>query len=390
MSRNELISDEDLVQFEELAKAYKTKSLGPLFDNDLPDGDLSMLNEVIDTAFTIGLCAAPDPSQPGYEYGIWGKTINGTGLLSSVLLLLKIAEECGGIAALFHWQGLASQCIIHGKEGLGNETKRIGLGIQNKSGLPSFKQIIGLGEAIDPDSCKYRREDSGYVLNGTVYFVYCMDPVDHYLVFADCDNSFAWFTVPVDTKGVSTQTVGYRTGLRGCTLNNVSFYNVRIDKDYRVDNDNAFDLLQRTLTIAWTGLSAIAAGIARGAVNQAFQYASERYQGGTVIENHPIIQGLLSQSYAKAETAKSMVMSLTNIDLNKTESMMKAASAKLVCLNLCFSAVTDSLQVLGGYGYMEDFGMEKRLRDITVLKSSFGSPGYLKKFIFNCHKEYIL
>ncbi len=387
MTSNQLISKEDLIQFEELAKAYKTKTLGPLFDNDLPDGDLSMLNEAMDTAFNIGLCAAPDPSQPGYEYGIWGKTINETGLLSSVLLLLQIAEECGGIAALLHWQGLASQCLIYGKEQQKTAIKRVGLCIQNQSGLPSFEQVADSVEAISPDSCKYHREDSGYVINGTKYFVYCMEPIDHYLVFADCDNNLAWFLVPIDTKGVSAEAVSHRTGLRACTLNNVSFDNVLVDEEYRIDNDNALNLLRKTLTIAWTGLSAIAAGIARGAVNQAFQYASERYQGGTVIENHPIIQGLLSHSYARAETARSMVMSLAYLEPDKTESMMKAASAKLVCLDLCFAAVTDSLQVLGGYGYMEDFGMEKRLRDITVLKSSFGSPGYLKKFIFNCHKE---
>jgi alkylation response protein AidB-like acyl-CoA dehydrogenase len=56
-------------------------------------------------------------------------------------------------------------------------------------------------------------------------------------------------------------------------------------------------------------------------------------------------------------------------------------------MELCSRAVTDCLQTFGGYGYMEDFGMEKRLRDVTVLKSASGSPTYLKQIIFDIEKE---
>jgi alkylation response protein AidB-like acyl-CoA dehydrogenase len=59
-----------------------------------------------------------------------------------------------------------------------------------------------------------------------------------------------------------------------------------------------------------------------------------------------------------------------------------SAITRLAALSLSASAVTDAMQVLGGYGYMEDYGMEKRLRDVTVLKSMAGTPQYLKRFIF--------
>ena len=56
-------------------------------------------------------------------------------------------------------------------------------------------------------------------------------------------------------------------------------------------------------------------------------------------------------------------------------------------MELCSRAVTDCLQTFGGYGYMEDYGMEKRLRDVTVLKSASGSSTYLKQLIFDIEKE---
>jgi alkylation response protein AidB-like acyl-CoA dehydrogenase len=81
---------------------------------------------------------------------------------------------------------------------------------------------------------------------------------------------------------------------------------------------------------------------------------------------------------------------LQNCDLKSYSGLKKAAAAKLSVIDLCSRAVTDCLQAFGGYGYMEDYGMEKRLRDVTVLKSAFGSSTYLKQLIFDIEKEDLL
>ena len=151
-------------------------------------------------------------------------------------------------------------------------------------------------------------------------------------------------------------------------------------------------VVNKALCINWLGISAIAAGIARGAVRAARDYASTRYQGGAMIEYLPAIQKLIALSEARMETAHAHLNQVASLSLESKGLLPRCAIAKLMVTDLSFHAVTDSLQVFGGYGYMEDYGMEKRLRDAAVLKSVSGSPNSLELFIFRqerrCPHEY--
>jgi alkylation response protein AidB-like acyl-CoA dehydrogenase len=135
------------------------------------------------------------------------------------------------------------------------------------------------------------------------------------------------------------------------------------------------------------GMAAIATGIAKGAAGAARKYTAERYQGGTQIEEHPAVKMLIAGAEAGIASAQATVFSLQDVSLDSLQGLRKSAAAKLTVMELCSRAVTDCLQTFGGYGYMEDFGMEKRLRDVTVLKSASGSPTYLKQIIFDIEKE---
>jgi len=135
-------------------------------------------------------------------------------------------------------------------------------------------------------------------------------------------------------------------------------------------------------------MAAIAVGIAKGAA--ARKYAAERYQGGKQIEEHPAIKMLIAGAEAAIATAEATLSSLQDGGFTSFKGLKKSAAVKLTVIELCSRAVTDCLQTFGGYGYVEDFGMEKRLRDITVLKSASGSPTYLKQLIFDIEKEGVL
>lgn len=154
-----------------------------------------------------------------------------------------------------------------------------------------------------------------------------------------------------------------------------------------MDDGDAGSLVMRALSLSWAGMAAIALGIAKGAATAARQYASERYQGGSQIEDHPAVKLLLGGAGAAIGVAESAVFALNQGDSFTIRTMAKTAAAKLAATELCARAVTDCMQTLGGYGYMEDFRMEKRLRDVAVLKAAFGSPGYLKQLISDIERE---
>jgi alkylation response protein AidB-like acyl-CoA dehydrogenase len=123
------------------------------------------------------------------------------------------------------------------------------------------------------------------------------------------------------------------------------------------------------------GLSAVAVGNARGALDTAKAYAAERYQGCAQIDEHAAVRILIGESASRIHMCCAL---LEQIALGETVTMAQAFASKLRITLECSQAVTDCLQVLGGYGYMEDYRQEKRLRDALTLKSMVIKPDLLR------------
>jgi alkylation response protein AidB-like acyl-CoA dehydrogenase len=381
------ISAEDMAGYQDLARQFAKKSLLPVFEGEHSDGNLSLLPEKLATAFTIGIAASPDTSMAGSQYGIWGSATDDYGLTPSMALLSIIAETCGGIAMCLNAQGVASNLVLHAKDMLPFTPVQAGLCLQEGPYPPSLGTILSpASDAPARIATTAVQEGSGYIINGAKSFVYSMDNPDAYAVFAVVKERWGCFLVPADDRRVTRTDAGLRTGLRACRVEHVEFHGVPVPGPARIDDGNARDLACRALCLNWAGMSAIAVGIARGAAAAARKYASERYQGGALIEEHPAIKMLIAGAEAAAAASESTVHTLDDDRSSSLAMLGKAAAAKLMVMELCARAVTDCLQAFGGYGYMEDFGMEKRLRDMAVLKSSCGPPSYLKQLIFDIER----
>ena len=373
---------EEVYHFEQLARDFSKKTILPMFEGDTADGDLTKIKDILNKAFDVGIAASAKESMQGSEYGIWGSSIERSGLLTSLVLLSVTAETCGGIAMCLHAQGLAVNLLQAAQNKLPSLPDRAAVCFQEETGMPLYQEITSPSKAdIITTETTVKKEDTCYLIHGSKHFVYSMPETDSLVILARMDDQWGCFMIPVDSPGIEVSDVGPRTGLRACTLNHVTFNNVRIPLDHRIEIADAHLMVKRYLTLNWIGMTAIAAGIARGAIIQAEQYARDRYQGGKQIEDHPIIKGLLAGARAKTHTARASVFDCKYSDIKDPANLRRAAMIKLTGIDLCARAVTEALQMLGGYGYMEDFGMEKRLRDVTVLKSAHGAPVYLKHII---------
>ncbi len=373
----------DMHGFIDTAQAFAAKSVAAIFDGEHADGALEKVDDVLATAFAIGLAASPDPNQPGHEYGIWGAALSETGLAPSALMLSAVAEVCGGVALNLHVQGLASQVIAMAGRAPKTPPARVAPAIQEEFGLPGWGTLhIPTLDAPAHVISQARREKDGYVIDGLKPFLYAMPGAEAAVVFCRVQDNWGCYLIPLDAAGVQSSAVGTRTGLRASYLSHLSLKDVRIGAEARLDDGDALPLLMRVLSLNWLGLASIGAGIARGAVKAARKYASERYQGGTMLENLPAVRMLIAGAESNMEAACALAASAAGMDPGDPGLMRACAIARLTGLQLSAEAVTDSLQVFGGYGYMEDYGMEKRLRDVTVLKSMAGTPQYLKQFIF--------
>lgn len=377
------ISILEMKSFIDTTHAYAARDVSAIFDGVHADGVADRIDEVLDTAFGIGLAASPDPGQPGHDYGIWGAALEDTGLFSSASMLSAVAEVCGGVAMNLHSQGLASSIIVQSGARPDPMPVRVAPAIQEEFGLPGWGTLGDPGlDAPAHVLSEARQEGEGYCIRGFKPFVYSMCGVDAMVVFCRVNDKWGCFLVPLASGGLSCTPVGVRTGLRAAQLSHVSFNGVTVSTSARLDDGDALPLLRHALSLNWLGIAAIGSGIARGAVRAARKYAAERYQGGTILENLPAVRMLIAGAEANMEAAFALVRQASAFEPGAPGLMRSCAMARLAGLRLAADAITDSLQVLGGYGYMEDYGMEKRLRDIATLKCMAGTPQYLKQFIF--------
>jgi alkylation response protein AidB-like acyl-CoA dehydrogenase len=375
--------------FIDLAGVFSKKTVLPMYEGESADGDLSRMPSILGKAFEVGLASSPSEGMPGYEYGIWGAGLGVSGAGLSAMLLSVIAEVCGGVAMNLHSQGLASSIITTSKTRLAHPPSRVAAALQEGYGFPGYNTLLDpCSEEPEAITSVARRAGSGYAISGTKPFVYCLYGTEAFVVFCRMpEGGWGCFLIPASSPGVQVKSLTGRTGLRACELVDLILHEVEVPAEARLDDGDAYPLVRHAVCVHWLGLSAIAAGNAHGAVLAARRYASERYQGGAVIENHPAVQKLIALSEARVETVYALLVHAADALQEGSYALRQCAIAKHMITDLGFRAVTDSLQVFGGYGYMEDYRMEKRLRDAVVLKSTGGSGNALELFIFEAGKE---
>jgi len=166
-----------------------------------------------------------------------------------------------------------------------------------------------------------------------------------------------------------------RLGLRACPLVSVAFARVEAAM-LAVRGDGARAVLHAHLRRLWLGLAALAVGTAEGAVAEAARYANDRVQGGGPIARHAAVQTLLGEAATRAAAARAVVTGAS-----ATPGLPSAAAARLSATTDAALAVTSALQVLGGNGYMEDFPLARRLRDVEALRVTQGTPDDLRRIV---------
>ncbi|MBI2891944.1 MAG: hypothetical protein HYY06_00215 [Deltaproteobacteria bacterium] len=175
----------------------------------------------------------------------------------------------------------------------------------------------------------------------------------------------------VRARAAVTRDDGRRLGLRACDLFRVELAG---RAEVAASGERARQLLEEHVARLWLGMAALAAGCAAGAVREAARYAAERFQGGSAIEKHAAVSMLLGEARARADSAVAALGAAR-------QTLVASARVRLTATADAACAVTRSLQVLGGAGYMEDFPLCKRLRDVEVLRISQGTPDDLRRIL---------
>lgn len=219
------------------------------------------------------------------------------------------------------------------------------------------------------------KDGSEYVLNGTKQWITNGGEADFYTVIAMTDPSrggrgASAFYVEKDAKGLSFGKREDKLGIRASATREVIFDNVRVPESNRIGKEGTgFIVTMRTLERARVAVGAQGVGLAAGALEAAVNYARERKQFGKPIAAFQAIGHMLADMAMKVESARALLYATARaIDAGSTEFAMESSMTKVVGSDVAMSVTVDALQVLGGYGYMREYPVEKMMRDAKILQ----------------------
>jgi alkylation response protein AidB-like acyl-CoA dehydrogenase len=218
-----------------------------------------------------------------------------------------------------------------------------------------------------------RRQGDEYVLNGSKRFITNAGVASVYVVFAKTDPEaghagISAFVVEADAPGFSVGRIEPKMGIKGSTTGEVFFDDCRIRADNLLGEEGeGFKIAMRILDRSRPGIGAQGLGIAQGATDYALEYARTRETMGRPIANHQLVAATLADMETKCEAARGLLYKVGQlIDEDAPDLTKYSAMAKLYCTDVAMEVTTDAVQILGGYGYMQEYPVERMMRDAKI------------------------
>jgi len=321
-------------------------------------------------------------AQVGLATGAFGTA----GGISGVLIVEELSWGCSGIALAIVSSGLAAAAIA----GMGTDEQKakflpMCLSTENEIRIGAY----GLtepeaGSDVANISTTAVRDGDFYVLNGTKRFITNGGIADVTVVFATEDKSKGWgglcaFAIEKGTPGLIEGTVWKKMGIRASHTSDVILDNCRVPLDHRLGDPpgqakegapprgaiGALGALERTRPV----IGAFALGVGRAAFEYALDYAKERVQFGRPIATRQAIAFKLADMAIELDAARMIIwraawMAANNVPFLRAEGSMSKCYPSDVAMRVTIEA----LQILGGYGYMREFPVEKWVRDAKIFQ----------------------
>jgi alkylation response protein AidB-like acyl-CoA dehydrogenase len=226
----------------------------------------------------------------------------------------------------------------------------------------------------DAASITTRAERRGdrYVLNGRKIFITNGEAADTYVVTAVTDRErgsqgITDFIVEKSMPGVSFTTHYEKLGIRGAPTTDVVLEDVEVPEDNVLGGEgNGFKVTMDTLDAGRIGIAAQAVGIARAALEESLAYVRERKQFGKSVSEFQGVQFILADMATQIQAARNLTLRAAWLRDRNTPCARESAMAKLFAGDMSMKVTTDAVQLLGGYGYIREYPVERHMRDAKI------------------------
>jgi alkylation response protein AidB-like acyl-CoA dehydrogenase len=217
-----------------------------------------------------------------------------------------------------------------------------------------------------------RRTAKGYVLSGAKQFITSGRNAQVAIVFAVTEpdagkKGITAFIVPTDTPGYTVARIEQKLGQHASDTAQIVFEDMELDESLRLGGEgDGYRIALSNLEGGRIGIASQSVGMARAAYEAAVAYARERQSFGTAIANHQAVAFRLADMATQIEAARLMVLNAAALRDAGRPCLREAAMAKLFASEMAERVCSDAIQIHGGYGYLNDFPVEKIYRDVRV------------------------
>ncbi len=301
------------------------------------------------------------------EYdGISGKVVD------IAIVTEELSRVCGGIGLSLGGSGLGMYPIlISGSE---EQKQKYLPKIANGEILAAFALTeANAGSDAGGMETTAVKDGDHYILNGTKQWITNGGEADLYTVFVLTDKSkgargASCLIVEKGTEGFSFGKKEDKMGIRGSVTRELIFDNCRIPVENLVGREGTgFMIAMKTLDKSRPMVAAQAVGIAQGAYEEAAKYAKQRIQFGKPISAFQGVQFILADMATQIEAARALIMATAKlIDSGAKKYAKESAMCKVFASDVAMKVTTDAVQILGGYGYMKEYPVEKMMRDAKI------------------------
>jgi len=309
-----------------------------------------------------GILAIPFPEEYG---GISGSSV------TICMAIEEIAKACTSSSLILAVQALGSYPIL--LAGSEEQKKRLGPPLADgRVAAYALSEPDSGSDAAAMRTTAKRRGDE-YVLSGSKIFITHGSVADTLVVFARTDpdggsRGISAFVLEREESPWTVTKLEHKLGIKGSPTAMLAFDEVRVPARNRLgDEGQGFKIALGVLDRSRPGIGAQALGIAEGAFEFALAYAKERRQFGKAIADHQGVQFMLADMGTQIEAARHLVyLAATKVDTHAPDLTKVAAMAKLFSSDMAMKVTTDAVQVLGGYGYIRDYPVERMMRDAKI------------------------
>jgi len=298
----------------------------------------------------------------------------GTGTLLSLIAIEEVSKVCATSGLILAVQELGSLGLkLAGDE---EQKQRYLPRLASGEWLCAYA-LTESGSGSDSAAMRStaRSENGEYVLNGTKRFITNAGVAQLYTVFAKTDPDaghpgISAFVVEADMPGFEVARVEPKMGIKGSTTGELVFEECRVPAENLLGEEGeGFKIAMRILDRSRPGIAAQGLGLAQGATDYALEYAKTRETMGKPIAQHQLVAAMLADMETKCEAARALLYKFGQAidegvdgpDLTKLSAM-----AKLFCTDVAMEVTTDAVQVLGGYGYIQEYPLERMMRDAKI------------------------